>query len=695
MDSAAREAPFMARGRDTDESRCLMALLPPEMKIQIMSYISTQQSLSRLAQSCRAWYGPATQELYTRDAKEHRSLAIKWMTAHAVDEQTTDSALRTLETSRRWGGQIDALKPRLPRSYDDYDSSHDQTSDDDDDSSQGPTFKGNLHEVTTALHYAVLVGNVRLTKMLLDMKASLIIPCSNLLRRSMRSEEVMERVSYFLRVFRDADRYGNGLFGSAFPIFLAFIQRDADMCKLLVEHGAGREAMIVNFRGEPKAISILHFAAADPTTDYRHWQCLFDGFREYIDEPCPQNSQSTPLHIALINGCTQGMQIAVEAGADKEARNSASRTPLFTGVSGVLEILTNTRSGRSMINEFTICIRKFVELGANVNPDGDSVLLYAVRSYALHAPENPGMRHLIYLLLDHHADIHATSRSLNTNLVNEIFRGFIGGHDQDPETKEVFKELLSDLVDRGLNLTILAPGLHSPLYCALVNCARPEWFFDLLCEKGAIIHEDEVDSVFCCWCDIPRLWRMNKYDAWWQHRGQEDEMFLKWCEHPYNVWWWQHVKHISPDAVTEAYRTAFEYESRQLYDILTHLPLPEPSDDVFVKIASESFQPWSWRQVVLRGFQDDFVVTWRSFHWGDNMIHVTVGRYIDRNIRYAAADAIQDILYLRDKGVDMTWRNAAGKAPLDILLESSRSRNGFMEVAAVLEGKAHKVQELA
>ncbi|CCE31829.1 uncharacterized protein CPUR_05684 [Claviceps purpurea 20.1] len=170
-------------------------------------------------------------------------------------------------------------------------------------------------------------------------------------------------------------------------------------------------------------------------------------------------------------------------------------------------------------------------------------------------------------------------------------------------------------------------------------------------------------------------------------------MFLKWCEHPYNVWWWQHVKHISPYAATQAYGVAFKYELRQLYDTLTRLPFPVLLDDLLVKLASESFLSWSWRQVVRREFEDDFLATW-SLTRGDNMIHVTVDIYIDGDLPYSAADAIQDILYLRDKGVNMNLRNAYGQTPLDVLLKSDRCKDGFMEVAAVLEGKAHKVQEL-
>ncbi|CCE31808.1 uncharacterized protein CPUR_05663 [Claviceps purpurea 20.1] len=507
--------------------------------------------------------------------------------------------------------------------------------------------------MSTALHFAVFLENMRLTETLLDIKASLEIPCSNLLQQLLGSEEVLLRVSYFRSIF-----CRNLRFGSAFPIFLAFLQSNPDMCKLLVEHGAGREAMIVYLHGDPKAMSILHFAAADQTTDYRQWQCLFDGFREYIDEPCPRESQSTPLHVALITGCTQGMQIAVETGADKESRDGASRTPLS---SGIMEFSHCTVAEPTPFEERMMCLRKFVNLGGIVNPDGASLLGFAVQRYVLFPTYRPDLRHVIHFLLEHHVDINRTFER-NTNMVNEIIVGTIHRADHLPSL-ESLRELLRDSIDRGLNLTSPAPGLPSPLYRVLNDRkAEPDWLFDLLCENGATIHEHEVNYAFRRWCGIPRLWETNNYNAWWQHKGQEDEIFQKWCEHPYNAWWWQHVNHISPQTVELAYAEAFRYGGRKLYDLLTHLPLPGSTvgrplcQDLF---AAMELEPSFGR----RG--------------------------------YSAAEATWDILHLRDKGVDMTFRNRKGKTPLDILLGSGSSRDGFMEVVAVLEGEAPKVQELA
>ncbi|CCE29378.1 uncharacterized protein CPUR_03071 [Claviceps purpurea 20.1] len=279
MGCPAREADPMTRKGDIDESTCPMVLLPPEMKNQIISYI--------------------------------------------IDDQTTASALRTLEIFCRWGGQIDAVE-RLSQ-WGRQRSDKDEV----------------MYETSTALHFAVFLGNVRLTETLLDMKASLTIPCSAPLWELMGTEELLLRVSYFQSILE----YYLSSYHCAFPIFLAFLQSDPEMCKLLVDHGAGREATINN-------------------------NVFLTGFAKTSMSPAPKISQCTPLHVALFNGCTQGMQIALETGAAKESKNSDSRTPLYVCALGMKDFKESIKKADSRtIEEHMRCFRKFVELGGSVNPE--------------------------------------------------------------------------------------------------------------------------------------------------------------------------------------------------------------------------------------------------------------------------------------------------------------------------------------
>lgn len=52
------------------------------------------------------------------------------------------------------------------------------------------------------------------------------------------------------------------------------------------------------------------------------------------------------------------------------------------------------------------------------------------------------------------------------------------------------------------------------------------------------------------------------------------------------------------------------------------------------------------------------------------------------------------MLHLRDQIVLMTSRNRDGQTPLEILLGRGGSRDGLMELGAVLEGKVPNVQEV-
>ncbi|CCE31792.1 uncharacterized protein CPUR_05647 [Claviceps purpurea 20.1] len=567
MDSAPREARLTVRERVNDDSMCPLVLLPQETKIQIVSHISTQQSLSRLGQTCRAWHEVANEELYKRDSREQCSFAIKWMAAHAVDEQTTASALRTLEISRQWGGQIDAVKRHLSRWGEGNWGLHLPRW----DAALSDSDVKMMYDESPALHFAIILGNMRLTETLLDMGASLEAHCSPLLWESLGSKEFMPRFDYFHSIYGDFDFS----LGPMFPIFLAFLQLDSDMCQLLVDHGVGREAVTVEWDGissRTTSMSILHFAAVDCTTDYRQWQCLFDGFREYIHEPCPRDSKCTPLHVALVNGCTQGMQILVESGADKVAKNDDQQTPLAMAIQ-----LFDSNQNSERIEEYVMCFRKFVDLGGSVNPEGD-LLAFAMQLFARQPNDQPNLEELIYFLLKPHADMDGTILEPCTNVVTELVYSVLDNMD-DEDSQEALQEIWSKLVDRGLNLKQPARGLPSPLFCALhSHNAEPKWFFDFLCENGATIHEEEADKAFLRWVATSRLWRTNEYNAWWLYQGEEDEIFLKWCEHPYNYWWWQHVKQISSHSVTLAYRLAFR-KSRPLYDILKHVRIEGRRDD--------------------------------------------------------------------------------------------------------------------
>lgn len=282
-----------------------MILLPPELKIDIVSRLDEPAALSRLGRSCRIWYEVANEELYKRDARENNSFAIKRMAVYARDEKTIDDAIRTLKISRLWGGQIDAVGPAL--------------------TSQQTSNRTQRIHALTALGIGVALGNVPLVESLLDEGARHDIPCSIMSSSLPQSLRFRYRVRYFKEVFKDYFRSDNAL-----PIFLAFLRTDLDMCHCLLERGVERDAMIVGSGPHSTRISILHFVAADPTRECGQWRFFYDRFREHINEPCTAMNL-TPLHVAMMSGCVQGVYDTLEYGADKEARNVDLQTPIMMG----------------------------------------------------------------------------------------------------------------------------------------------------------------------------------------------------------------------------------------------------------------------------------------------------------------------------------------------------------------------------
>lgn len=293
-----------------------MAHLIPELKIRILSYLDTPAALSRLGQSCQTWYEVANEELYKRDARENNSYAIKWMAAHAVNDQTTNSALRTLKISVGWGGQIEAVQTHVPVVQRNISVEQEDRL---------------MYASTSALNIAVVLGNIRLTMELLKIGARHDIPCTTVdwLLAQPRTvgrivqPRMVERIEYFRGIFQPYF-----VFGQAFPLYLAFMKGNVHMCQLLLERGVERYAMVVeyDFGATFMLVSILHVVAADPTTNGNQWRFFFDRFREQINEPC-SNMRLTPLHVAMLSGCDQGVRNALEAGANEEARNSAMQTP--------------------------------------------------------------------------------------------------------------------------------------------------------------------------------------------------------------------------------------------------------------------------------------------------------------------------------------------------------------------------------
>ncbi|KAG5933216.1 hypothetical protein E4U53_001061 [Claviceps sorghi] len=632
MNHSTLETYLSSWKRQTYQPRCAIAALPVEIKRYIIWNCSLQ-SLARLGQCSESWQLLITPELYSRDAKEGGSFAIRWAAAHATDEETTKVALKILAKSAKFGGQVNAIHREFPRQYGDM----------------------TLYETSTALHYAIASGNLRITKQLLDMGARHDIPCSGP-RWAAHITNDPKWLEQRLGDFEDFYPGQRMPYSEWLPLFLAFLGCDDEMGELLVRRGASRIAVVIpSVAGITIPISILHFAAANKEKDFKDWTFLFERFSGYINEACT-DAQDTPLHLAVRYGNTKGMRIAVQTGANTEARNRALRTPLVDGVSRLPFL--NVWSPRR--HEHIKCLRELVELGASVNPEGDSVLVPAISYYRSNPMICPDVRHLIDFFLDHGADVNGNTMP-GATAIQEMIMAIFSMEGCHPQSK-VLKKLMHDLIERGLDVSAQSVAVPSPLCAVMLHRnAQPAWLFELLCENGATIHGAEVNKFFLHWCRQPRLWRRARYNMW------------------------KHASSIAPRAVEIAYKIAFAYDSAAFYNLLARQRLAQPSNDKLVQLAFFSKKRWSWKKILTHKFAGSFI----SADHHENMLHLTI-RIYETVPEYSTWDAIRDVKSLLRRGADITLQNVDGHDPLELFLELASQKDGCLDLLALLEKEMKK-----
>ncbi|GAB0132124.1 hypothetical protein EsDP_00000568 [Epichloe bromicola] len=577
-----------------------LTMVPPELKCQITSYLSIK-ALGRLAKCSKCWWEITNPELYKRDAEEGNSYAIKWA-ACTRTKRANQFALATMTRSVTNGGQVNAIHKDFPK----------QTGD------------NSIHyETATAIHYAVAYRNRVLVNWLLDMGASLEIPCSgrDWALNVMDPTSLMRRLEKFSGFYPGVAGYGLWL-----PLFVAFLQNNLRMARLLIQRGAPGDATFSTDNIlTRRTTSILHFAAANKGDDFDMWKPLFNVFRRHINQGCAEDLH-TPLHVAMRSGNIKGVQAALETGAIIEETNLGNHTPL---VEGVLRLNWITSNGPARQQHIT-CLKRLVEHGANVNPAGDSVLVPALRYFRENAIICPDMPRLIHFFLDKGADVNA-SNTVGSTPLRELVNAILV-MDKYPVASETLKKLFKELVKRGADVSqTLQPGNFSYLNVVMQNRdARPAWLYDFLWKNGATIRAHEADTFFLTWCQIPRL-----------HTNRQ-----------YNIW--QHAADISMPFIERAYKLAFESETPDLFTILRRSPLPPPTPNFLVRTAFNAALKWNWRSVLRYEFASGFVTT--AADHSENMLHLTIRVY--SNVEdYSALEASQDISSLIRRGANIFQRN--------------------------------------
>ncbi|KAG6020914.1 hypothetical protein E4U41_002682 [Claviceps citrina] len=609
MSTSDRDAYFAQCKAQLYKESPMLGNLPVELKRMVMSNL-TVEGLARLGRTCRFWYNATTPELYTKDAKEGHSYAMSFA-ARAVGARETEAALRVLDLSARFGGSPNTSHSVFAKR-------------------EGVV---SMKQKAVSILYAAMTGNKEIVRKLLDLGARLDKPCSGTgwAMRLMGTPELAARLRHFGSFYPGRIGYGRW-----YPLFLAFIRDDHVLGQLLVEAGAPAHATLsTNHQGpvELRQTSILHFAACNKANNFDKWEFLFEAFAGDINDISAEDMY-TPLHLAMKSGSIKGMEAALRAGADYEARDFDFHTPLMVGIKRI-PFIGNHGFVRQ---QHMSCIHRLVGWGADVNPDGDSILVPLFANYQSTLMISSDVEDLLYFLLDHGADINGRSITGSTPL-REMVTAIISMTGA-PAIISVLRRILRNLVRRGMDLSSPRWSRDSPLFTVMKNQdAQPAWLFNFLWKNGAVIHDREIDDFFLKWCHIPRLHGRGQYDMW------------------------QHAASISAGAVETAYKIAFEMETPTLYNLLVQKPLRQPPVGRVVMAAFLASQPWGWRKIVASPIDENFFTTPQAFH--ENLLHLTVRAY-NNMAKYTTAEAMEDVMTLIKRGVSVTHTNTMGHSPADL-----------------------------
>ncbi|KAK2595403.1 hypothetical protein QQS21_006877 [Conoideocrella luteorostrata] len=594
-----------------------LARIPPELQIEIASYLPCE-ALARWGQCCKLWMMVTTPTLYKLDAKEG-NFAIKWAAFTGTKNNDTMTALAVLRKSGMYSGNVNVLYDGLKIG--------------------STTTRKSI--VATPLHYAVASGNLEIVEALLELGASLDIPNGGFLWAiRFLDKQAKSKLNRF-DFFTDQRRQCRWL-----PLLTAFLQNNVDMAELLIQNGASAY-VTVGFHETPvhdpqDSISILQFIAADDSPQFEDWRHIFKIFESSVHEVTSRCDGNSVLHTAMSAGNLEGVRLAVNAGIRLEAKNEYGHTALAFAVRE-LYLADDDR-----IKDILCCIEQLVESGANINPDGDSVLVHTIG----YCTDNPApckdIMNLISKFLRQGADINRKSVS-GVTAVHEVCNVIMRNHPSSKNNAFLWS-LLKELVEQGGDLSITPNlGTSSPLAALMRKGAEPAWLFRYLWkEAGATLRPDEVDEFFLGWCEIPRLQTKSKDGT---PRGYD---------------MWRHRPHISQAASHEAYRIAMKQQSPRLYNLLQDIELEEPPMSDLIPIASNKPEGWLWKKIV----DSRFATSWVTSR-GDSMLHLVVRRFLYEGAgllptTYSELAARRDVNALIKRGVDVRHRNTDGQTALDI-----------------------------
>ncbi|KAL6697736.1 ankyrin repeat-containing domain protein [Trichoderma pleuroticola] len=603
--------------------RDYLSTLPSELLSKIIQLLPVN-TLGRVAQLSRFFYGLATPALYEEDARSKWPRSILWATLYIDTTESTERLIRKmLDLAVTYGGNVNRVYQRR----------------------NSVSF--------TPLHVAAANGNGVAVEKLLQLGADPNALGQHLLYNPLLSpgrKEFESRIpNNSITIVSRHSKWR--------PLFIPFLNKDKKMIRLLLKYGAS-PVLTVPIEDttvsavDQDTINVLHILSARQSEEFTNDTSLRLYFRKYPElVNVPMMAGLTPLFFSLDCGNEIAFKEIMANGGNIEDVNQTGRTPLMQAIIHYCSSEDGEMQERykemieHMIETCNAKVGGFSNVGVLETP-----LICAIKAIPTPLPVDrkyiiSNVSELVNLLIGHGADINELSNTGFTLL--HVLCDVMG---KTLPTGSLF-ELFESLVEKGADLNIPSHNAQSILGTCIIkyNC-HPTKLYNRLLELGASLVAQEVDIVFAKWAGFPNLRKIFDMP---EYKDYKD--------------------HVTQPAIDAAYRIAFARDDKLFQLLKEHFP----KTTIAEMVASEALlslenhvKPFHFA-LELKCFNGRYIHS-----NGNNLLHSIVDR-LEKYPKYRDTDARADAYHVLCRGTphELEREDSQGKTPLQKLFDLQEERD--------------------
>ncbi|KAL6804235.1 ankyrin repeat-containing domain protein [Trichoderma sp. SZMC 28012] len=603
---------------EDSRKRDYLSTLPSEILSKIIQTLPVN-TLGRVAQLSRFFYGLATPALYEKDALSGWPQSITWAALYSTTTEATEKlVMKMLDLAVTYGGNVNRVyRLRNSASF-------------------------------TPLHLAAAKGNRVAVEQLLQLGADpnafgqhlFYIPHFSPGRKEFESRMLNNSITIVSRHSKWR------------PLFVPFLNEDKKIIRLLLKYGAS-PILAVPIEDPPEfavgqgTINILHILSA------RQREKFIDdvSLKRYFGKHpglinVPMMAGLTPLFFSLEYGNEIAFKEIMANGGNIDDVNQTRRTPLMQAIIHYCRSENEESQERYkeiMEHMIETCNAKV----GNIN-DGnvlETPLICAIKAIPTPLPVDwkyiiRNVSKMVNLLINHGANINELSNTGVTLL--HVLCDVICKTLQTGSLLDLFESL----VENGADLNIPSHNAQSILgTCIIKYDHQPTRFYNLLLNLGASLVAQEVDTVFAEWAGSPSFRKI--FDMV------------------------QYKDHVTQSAIDAAYEIAFSGDDK-LFQLLKK---DFPKTTIAERVASEALLTL---ENTVKPF--DLALQLQCFNGGyihsngNSLLHSIVDR-LGKYPKYKDMDARSDAYDVLCRGADLEHKDSRGRTPLQKLLDLRKKRN--------------------